>query len=890
LASYKTSYKYLVILGSLLILTDCSVEKNTGTSRFYHSLTSKYNIYFNGNESFKSGVAKVNKGYRDDFSEILKVFEYSEPSTSMLCTSDMERAIQKASKVISLKSITTKPESKGNALPDQKQEEFDNRKEYNDWVDDCYLLMGKARVYKHEFTQAESTLSYTISAASDIKVKIESTIWLTRIYNETGNYNESLRMLNELDLSIVFTKELKGMYYCTLADLFIKQKRYSEAIDPLGKSLEFLSGKRNKYRLTYLLAQLYEVTGDGAKATKLYRDVVNMNPPYEVEFNARINIAGVFELNTGNPNEIKRELGKMLRDVKNKEFQDQIYFALGNLAKKEGNEKEALEYYRKSAMASSQNSNQKGKSYLALAGFYYNKPDYINAGKYYDSAVFFIDQKYPDYKIIKTRSQNLNRLVTQLSVIQRQDSLQKVAKMSESDRNTLIASIIESVTKSETEKKPGSEYADRYNLGQYYENERRFQGNIEQEGKWYFYNQAAMTFGRTEFKRRWGDRKLEDNWRRINKTRVSTGQAIGNQEENGQIKSDTLSAILNNKKPEFYLKNLPSNDSLILISNSKIATAYHEAGKIYYDNISDKPKAVESFEKLLNRFPGNELEPESLYYIYKIYKEENNSKSETYRQILLKDHPENDFAKMLSDPEYYNKKLEALKLVDKLYLEAYNAYSAENFKEAISQCDNALGKYSNNVLAPKFLLLRAYCIARTTDERTFKEELDKIIRQWPETAESNKAKELIAYLNQKIPELKIEDDKKIATEIYIDDKTSPHIFVLIIKDPAFNINLATFDVISYNIDNYTNKNYRTEGMLVDDKYIMITVGGFTNTETALEYYKNFRTEKIVRNTTGSGMGTFIISKNNLESLNKDKNPERYQLFFNEKYNTGEIRK
>jgi hypothetical protein len=208
LASDKTSYKYLVILGCLLILTYCSVEKNTGTSRFYHGLTSRYNIYFNGNESFKAGVAKVNKGYRDDYSEILKVFEYSDPSTTSSCSSDMERAIQKASKVISLKSITAKPEIKGNALPDQKQEEFNNRKEYNEWVDDCYLLMGKARLYKHEFTQAESTLSYTISAASDIKVKIESTIWLARIYNETRNYNEALRILTELDLSMGFPKPL----------------------------------------------------------------------------------------------------------------------------------------------------------------------------------------------------------------------------------------------------------------------------------------------------------------------------------------------------------------------------------------------------------------------------------------------------------------------------------------------------------------------------------------------------------------------------------------------------------------------------------------------------------------------------------------------------------
>ena len=214
----------------------------------------------------------------------------------------------------------------------------------------------------------------------------------------------------------------------------------------------------------------------------------------------------------------------MLRDSKNKDFQDQIYFALGNMSMKEGNETEALEFFRKSATATSQNQNQKGRSYLALANHYYEKPDYMKAGTYYDSAVYFLDQKYPDYLAIKTKSQSLNALVSQLTIIQTEDSLQRVASMPEPERNALISSIIAKIIKDESEGKTSAN-SDRYNLGQYYENERRFQGNIDQEGKWYFYNQAALTFGRTEFRRRWGDRKLEDNWRRSNKTRANAPQA-----------------------------------------------------------------------------------------------------------------------------------------------------------------------------------------------------------------------------------------------------------------------------------------------------------------------------------------------------------------------------
>jgi predicted negative regulator of RcsB-dependent stress response len=794
----------------------------------------------------------------------------------------MERAIQKASKLISLKSITAKPEFKDAHDLSEKDKKLLEKKEYNEWVDDSYLLIGKARFYKHEYKEASSIFNYCITDANDQAIKNEAVIWLARIYNETGNYSESLRLINGLDVTLDYPKSLISMYYTTIADLYIKQKRYSEAIDPMKKSIAIVSGKRTRYRLTYLLAQLYEKTGDGARATALYRNVVNMNPPYEVEFNARINIAGVFDVNSGNPREIRKELEKMLNDSKNKDYQDQIYFALGNISMKEGKESEALGYFRKSAIAKSQNQNQKGRSYLALAGYYFKKPDYMKAGTYYDSAVYFLNQKYPDYLLIKTKSQNLDALVSQLKIIHREDSLQKVAKMTEPERTALIASIIAKTIKDKIEGKT-ADNSDRYNLGQYYENERRFQGNIDQEGKWYFYNQTALTFGRTEFHKRWGDRKLEDNWRRSNKTRVNNVQASNNPNETVQHVSDTLAAETDYKKPQFYLKNLPLKDSLINISNDKIATAMLNAGKAYAERIPDTTKAIETFDLLINRFSSSELVPETLYNLYNINKERNSAKSETYRERLLQKYPDNEFARILSDPAYYEKKNAELKLAEKTYEAAYAAYSGEKFNDAISISNDALKKYPQDQLAPKFLLIRAYSVGKINDERTFKEELSNLIKQWPGTAESKKAAEIIAYLNQKSPELKVEEDKKIAAEIYTADTTLNHVFVLIITDPSFNLNQTSFDVISYNIDNFTNKNYKTVGTLIDNKFIQIIVSGFPDFAQALNYFNAFKTEKIVRNPSGAKMMTFIISESNLKVLQNDKDPGRYQLFFRDKY-------
>ena len=879
----------LPVLVILAAGAGCSVEKNTSTTRFYHSLTSKYNIYFNGNESFKAGADKITKSYKDDFTTLLRVFESSDPAMAQVASADMERAIQKASKVITLKSITAKPETNKKTSLTEKDEEFLNRKEYNDWVEKSYLLLGKARIYRHEFDLAKSTLGYNISYASNPDVKTESSIWLARAYTETGNFNEAQRILRELDVSRGYPGNILSLYYTTLTDLNIRQKRYEDAVSNLEKAIKYTTGKRNRIRYTFLLAQLYEKTGNNAKAESNYRRVIKMNPPYEVEFYARINLAGALNPEQGNIESVKKELVKMLRDPKNKEYHDMIYFAIANLCMKEGKTEEAINYYKKSATASTSNKNQKGKTYLALAEYYFNIPDYINAGKYYDSASYFLDDKYPDFQSVKLKAKNLNSLVSRLLVIQREDSLQRVASMNPSERNILIASIIENVRRVEAEAQAsGQNPANMYNLGQYYENERRFQQNIQQEGKWYFYNQAALTFGRTEFRRRWGDRQLEDNWRRLNKaSRTASPETAEGAAAIQNGKQNEIPPEADNKKPEYYLRDLPLNDSLLRVSNQKIAIALLEAGKIYHENFADNKKAAVTIENLIQRFPGSSLEPDAFYTLYNIYREENNTPmAEIYRQRLIEKYPESEFAKIISDPSYFNRKLEENRQAEKLYEEAYNAWINEDFSTAIALCNDGLSKFSLHELAPKFQLLKSYCVARTEDERTFKEELNKVIKSWPDTPEAKRAEELIAFLNQEIPELKIEEDKQTAKEIYTEDKDSPHLFVLAIIDPSFNINQATFDVISYNIDNYTNRNFRTTGELVENKYIMITVAGFKDLNEAMEYYNAFNVEKEIRNQTGAKIIKFIIGRNNFAALQKDMNPDRYRVYFVDNYLGG----
>ncbi len=687
----------------LLFATGCSVEKNTGTSRFYHNLTSLYNIYFNGNESYRQGTEKVSRSIKDNYTILLPVFDFQSDKTPSACASDMERAIQKASKVISQHSITAKPINKNNKPLSEKEKEFYNRKEYNLLLDDSYLLMGKARIYLHEYEKARTTLNYCINESIDPDVIAEARIWLAIINNITANYAESARIIKQYEESGHKGRSVEFLYHSAQADLLIKTGKFNEAASEINKAIDLASGKRYKYRYTYLLAQLYEKAGNFEKASDTFLAVTKMNTPYEIEFNARINHAGVFDIATGNPNEVRKELIKMTKDSKNKEYLDQIYYALGNLSAREGNVDDAIENYRKSVGASVQNNSQKGKSYLALGLYYYENPGYIEAGKYYDSAAFFLDKSMPEYSNISNRSKNLSQLVRQLEVIEREDSLQMVAAMTPQDRINLIYSIIEDVRKKETVD-ANPEYTDRYNLGEFYENERRFmESSGNTEGKWYFYNQSALTFGRTEFIRRWGDRKLEDNWRRSVKVRSGMGMGSGDEATENVTESTVLS---DNKNPETYLKNVPLNDSMIVISDGKIANAYYEAGRIFYELFNDQQKAIETFDILLLRYPSHFRVPEALYRMVQIYKESDPARADIYRQKLIGSFPESEPAHLLTDPGYLQRLANTMKEADREYEICYNLYLDGKFAEAIAGCDNAVKKPNNESLYPGSFCLK----------------------------------------------------------------------------------------------------------------------------------------------------------------------------------------
>lgn len=874
-------YTAAVIISVTLILAGCSAEKNTGASRFYNSLISKYNIWFNGNEAYKAGVKKVRESHRDDYSDLLPVFEYSAPESARAASSDMERAVQKASKVIALHSITARPEEKSRRNESDRSGEFNNRREFNEWVDDSYLLMGKAQFYLKNFMAARSSLSFAISITTDQDLVSEAGIWMARIQAEEGNFGEAARLLQGISEPESLTRSLKAMYYSTQADIALRQKRYTDAVASLTSATEYAGDNGTKVRLTYLLAQVCRAAGDNNLSTVYFRQVMRMNPPYDLEFNAGINLAGVTDISHGDTQDLLKSLRKMLRDSRNKDYLDQIYFALGELEQRMGNTDEALKLWSQAAAASTVNTRQRARSYLALAGHYYQQPDYLKSWQYYDSASYLIDNRFPGYDLISRRTSDLKEYAGFHTVVVTEDSLRRVASMSAAERDALIAGLIKSAEQEMTGQGTG-DGGDRYNMGQYYENEQRSRTAISAEGGWYFYNQSALTFGRTEFRRRWGDRRLEDNWRRANKARSAF--APGTQHEGeAQNENGDSAGVAPERTREYYLRNLPLTDSLLTVSVKRSAEALLGEGKILASRLNDTLSAATSLEEASSTGTDESIRAEALFELYRLLRISDPARADRRRAELLLQYPGSEYALILSDPDYANRHLEIAARATRSYEAAYQAFTGERYAETQVLCAEAVRLYPEDELLPRFMLLDAMASGALEGELVYKAKLDSLIAKYPATPEGKRAAEITDFLKKEKPEIRIAEDTRIAEEIYRTDTVQPHYVIIVASNPRANMNQIVFDIINYNLDNHAESNYRTEGAAIDAGYLLITVGPFETAAMANSWTKTFNPGQNIREAATAGLKILIISRDNLQKFREDKNFDRYAIFHSKVY-------
>jgi tetratricopeptide (TPR) repeat protein len=478
-------------------------------------LTTKYNVLFNGVESFKEGKKKYEESYVDDYSQVLPIFIYGNEELASSIKPQMDRTIEKSTKSIRLHSITKKPDQEKGPMS-QKDKDFYNKNEYNAFIDDSYLIMGKAFFYQADYGSAIRIFDFMIKQFDDEKTKYLAYNWLVRSNVEIKDYREAQSIIDFLISDMDYPEKLDYQLNLTQADFYLKQQKFTEAEPFVAEALNLVKKKKEKIRLTFIHAQLKEELGSSKEASELYKAVIKMNPSYEMAFNAKIKRATLF---TGGESakSIKAELLDMLKDDKNIEYQDQIYFALGELEMKNNNVIKAIQYYQMSAKTSISNTNQKALTFLALANIFFDRADYMESQAYFDSAVISLDHDFPGYSELARKNQYLSKLVKNLKEVDFQDSVQMVAAMTETERTRFIQKIIKDLQEKEAAELERQRIQEMAGMNDLSRTSTRPTTSLTESGNWYFYNPSAKSFGEPEFRRRWGNRKLEDNWRRKNK-------------------------------------------------------------------------------------------------------------------------------------------------------------------------------------------------------------------------------------------------------------------------------------------------------------------------------------------------------------------------------------
>ncbi len=700
---YK-SLKYSIYIVLLLLAVGCSTKKNTAVTRWYHNLTGRYNILFNGEESYKKGMLELEQTYDDNFSELIPLFLYTSADALATIGPEMDRAIKKTTKLVSMHSLTVKPDIKPDKELTSKQKEFYSKKEYNKWVDEAYLLMGKAHFHKMEYTRAKEVFNYIVSNYGEDYTVFEAKMWLARLANEEFRYRESKDILTSLERSIDLPKNLQGEVQATLADFHIKQGNFKEGIVPLKKAIEFTRRKQIKTRYTYLLAQLYSETNENILASEYYRDVIRMNPPYKMTFNARINRALVYQSGSGSKKNIEKELRKMLKDDKNIDYQDQIYYALGNIYFKENIINEAIVNYKLSLETSKDNYLQKAKTNITLADLYYSRPDYMNAQAYYDSAVLLIDKNYPNYQVLYAKSVSLTNLVEHVNTVHFEDSVLALSTLSKAELTELIDKLIDDERQAEEER--------RFRQQELAEQQIDIQSNrngfnlANSGSKWYFYNPAIKNIGRKEFGQIWGNRKLEDNWRRKNKSSLSFADLKVDDQlsDMEQQAPDKINGLVTNKRSrEFYLQYIPFTDSARQESHDKIAFGLFNMGEIYGAELKDSEKAINAYEELLERYPGYENRLQVYYKLYSIAKlEKDKSRVGIYQQKIVSEFPNSNFAKLMTNPNYVEELLAQDRKVIDEYIATYQLFQLGRFDQVSMRSHKAMEQYPDHELYSRF--------------------------------------------------------------------------------------------------------------------------------------------------------------------------------------------
>ncbi len=848
-----SSTRYLFfLLGNLLL--GCSVEQNNFTSNIYHNLTSHYNGYYYAREKTAEVEKIILKSLDDDPNQILRLFPKLDTILAKSYTKDTEEIIKMASL-----SIQRHPNSK--------------------WVDDNYVLVGKARLYAGDYPNAIQTFKYVNTKSPDADTRHQALVQLLRTFTEQNDHDraeETFRFLEKENLN----KENQKNLYLEKAYYYQVRNDYDYMVRNLTKADSLLERSDRKGRIYFLIGQIYQKLGFDAEAYNYYRKCIATSPEYEIDFYARLNMAQVARLDDKRDiKQLRAQFEKMLADTKNQEFKDKIYYELGEFDRKQNNLKQAIESYSLAAHAGT-NKRIQGSAFLRIGQLNFDSlKKYSLAKLYYDSAIGALPKDFENYDNIKKRQEILGEFAKYTEAITWNDSLLALSSLDSTAVRTRLDSVLASrkVVAAPGKKKKKRSSTD---SGDGNQSSSFFNTESTATSDWYFGNPSAIALGQSEFQRIWGTISLEDNWRRSNKATVinepgTVVAKVAGQEQPTTGETKPTAAVDEVGK---VISQIPRTEEQKATALAKIEEGYFKLGDLYYFQLSEKENAALSYEKLLNRFPESEFEPEVLYKLYLISKDKDPTRAERYASLLKENHPRSTFTRILINPDYMRETSVAAEKQKLIYKEAYAYYQSNNLRMAQDKIKLAMQEGETGFTS-QLELLRILVSGKTEDVARYQFELGEFIKKYPDDALKPYAEQLLASSKTLLE--KLERAKGIQ---FIKSIEGPHNFVIVYTTADKITNPVSTALEKYNANQWKDLKLNTSNIIFNDEKTITIVSELPSREAALSYFDKFLAQiAIGKPLSNYKFYSFVITKDNFQIFYRTKALDEYLTFFDRNY-------
>ncbi len=916
---YALGFVFLTIA---LILTGCSTQKNTAQSRWWHAFNAKYNTYYNGTLAYIDGSLEKETGNKDNYTEQIPLYTVSNKNSREIGKANFDRAIEKCEKAIHQHSIKRRPEWTKNRRKTAKDIEWLSRREYNPFLWKAWMLMGRSQFHQGDFESAAATFSYMSRLyATQPAIYGKARAWLAKCYIEQNwNYDAEDVIRNMLRDSIHWRAQKEWDY--TFADYYIHTGNAEQAIPYLRKVISHEMRRKQKAREWYLMGQLQASIGNKKEAYKAFRHVIRQNPPYELAFNARIAMTEVMAKD--NAGKMISRLKRMAASDNNKEYQDQIYYAIGNIHLSRKDTLQAITAYEKGNQKSTRNGIEKGVLLLHLGDLYWTKEKFSDARRCYGEAIGLLDKDRKDYQQLANRSKVLDELVPYTDAVQLQDSLQQLARMSEKERNAAIDRVIDALKKKEKEERnrKAEEEAEstlRQDGGNFANNNfassnspqknNENSANTPANGQWYFYSPLTVSQGKAQFQKLWGKRDNVDNWQRINKTvvanvagaeemtdeqRDSLAQAA---EQEELLKQTSDSAVNDPHRREYYLAQIPFTPEQLAESNKLLEDGLYHAGVIFKDKLDNLPLSRKSLLRLVNNHPDYAHLDDAYYHLYLLYSREREPEmAQTYLQKLKAEYPESQWTTLLSDPYYAENAKRGVQIEDSLYTLTYQAFRDGEYDKVERNAQISRNRFPDGANRDKFLFIGGLSKLNDGDIKSCLADLKEVVSKYPDSRLSEMAGMIIngvdagrrLYggkfdLNDVWTRRSIELNDRDSTRQkgYSPERNASFVFLLAYDPDKTNENQLLFEMAKYNFTSYMARYFDINIEDLEGLHRM-QISGFNSYDEARQYANAVYQQPAIKRLLGN-VRAYVISEPNLKLLGTSHTYEEYEKFYSKHF-------